>query len=197
MGEFGAGIHCPSGPGTMPGPFGRVTAPGAFGDACTQWRSGVQQALDAQEFDAVFTAAIATTPYSSAGFDSSFDAAVAGYRESWATMTDRGTPVVTLVDNPVWETDANKCLRIRDAAECGAERSEVLVGDDPLRAAADGASGVTLLDFTDVYCEGDTCRPVVGGANIYRDQDHLTVSFADSLTPWFTGALREAIAGRS
>src|SRR3546814_2778328 len=47
---------------------------------------------------AVFTAALATTPFASAGHDSSYDAAVAGYREAWSTMTDRGIPVITVVE---------------------------------------------------------------------------------------------------
>ena len=167
---------------------------GSFGAACSDWRTGVADELADREFDVVFTAAIANTPYSAAGFDSVHDAAVAGYQEAWATMTDRGIPVVTVVDNPVWETDPNKCLRTRDAAECSGARADVLVADDPLRDAADGTADVTLLDFTDAFCDEDTCYPVVGGANVYRDQDHLTVTFADTLAPQFTAALRDAMA---
>ncbi|MGO2684514.1 MAG: acyltransferase family protein [Microbacterium sp.] len=166
---------------------------GSFGEACDQWRDGVDQQLADSEFDVVFTSAISNTPYSSAGHDSSFDAAVAGYSEAWSSMTDRGIPVLTVVDNPVWETDPNKCLRSRDASECSGARSELLVENDPLRDAADGTAGVTLLDFTEVFCDADTCAPVVGGANVYRDQDHLTVTFADSLAPQYTAALRAAM----
>lgn len=171
-----------------------LSTPGAFGEACSTWRDGVIDAMASSDFDAVFTAAIATTPYSSAGYDSSYDAAVAGYRNAWSAMTDRGIPVITVVDNPVWETDPNKCLRTRDAAECSGARSDVLVTNDPLRAAADGATDVTLLDFTDVFCDDDSCFPVVGGANLYRDQDHLTVSFVDTLAPWYTAAIESALA---
>ena len=53
--------------------------------------------------------------------------------------------------------------------------------------------GVTLLDFTDVFCGAEVCSPVVGGANVYRDQDHLTVTFADTLAPWYTEALQAAL----
>ncbi|WP_374974499.1 acyltransferase family protein [Microbacterium trichothecenolyticum] len=173
-----------------------LSTPGAFGAACTEWRDRAQNAIDDADLDAVFTAAIATTPYSSSGYDSSYDAAVAGYRDAWSTVTDRGIPVVTVVDNPVWETDPNKCLRTRDASECDGARSDVLVEDDPLRAAASGADSVTLLDFTDVFCGAETCAPVVGGANIYRDQDHLTVTFADTLAPWYTEAIEAALANR-
>lgn len=173
-----------------------LATPGAFGDACTQWRAGVQSALDAADLDAVFTAAISTTPYSSAGFDSAGAAAVAGYRDAWSTVLDRGVPVITVVDNPVWETDPNKCLRTRAQSECDGARSDVLVEDDPLKEAASGLDGVTLLDFTDVFCDAETCGTVVGGANVYRDQNHLTVTFADTLAPWYTEAIRTALANR-
>src|SRR5690606_30775450 len=94
-----------------------LSAVGAFGAACTEWRTAVGEKLDELDINAVFTASLATTGFSSAGYDSSFDAAVAGYREAWTSFTDRGIPVVTVVDNPTWETDPNKCLRTRDAAE--------------------------------------------------------------------------------
>lgn len=170
-----------------------LSTPGAFGAACTQWRAGVTSALADADLDAVFTAAIATTPYSSAGYDSAHDAAVAGYQDAWSEVLDRGIPVITVVDNPVWETDPNKCLRTRAMSECDGPRSELLVADDPLRDAASGLTGVTLLDFTDVFCRAEVCTPVVGGANVYRDQDHLTVSFVDTLAPWYTAAITSAL----
>jgi hypothetical protein len=173
-----------------------LATPGAFGAACTQWRDSVTAGLKKADLSAVFTAALATTPYSSDGYPSSHDAAVAGYRGAWNEMVSRGIPVITVVDNPVWETDPNKCLRTRPVAECDGDRSTVLVANDPVKDAATGAKGVTLLNFTDVYCGHDLCRPVVGGANIYRDQDHLTVTFVDTLKPWYTEAIKGALAAR-
>jgi hypothetical protein len=144
----------------------------------------------------VFTAALATTPYSPDGYASAHDAAVAGYRDAWSEVLDRGIPVITVVDNPVWETDPNKCLRTHAQQECGGDRSSVLVSNDPLRDAASGLDRATLLDFTEVFCGAERCRPVVGGANIYRDQDHLTVTFTDTLKPWYTQAIQDALASR-
>lgn len=173
-----------------------LSTPGAFGAACTEWRESVRAQLADRDLDVVFTAAISTTPYAATGFGSSFDAAVAGYREAWGEVLERDIPVITVVDNPVWETDPNKCLRTRDASACDGTRSELLVEDDPLRAAASGIDGVTLLDFTDVFCDESVCWPVVGGANIYRDQDHITVTFADTLAPWYAAAIEDALAAR-
>ncbi len=166
---------------------------GAFGDACTQYRAAVAKQLEGKHFDAIFTAALSTTPYAAGEHASSYDAAVAGYREAWATQTSQGTPVITVVDNPVWETDPNKCLRTRAQSACDGARSDLLTEKDPLREAAAGQRDVTLLDFTKVFCGDETCRAVVGGANIYRDQDHITVTFANSLAPQYTAALKAAM----
>ena len=174
-----------------------LSTPGAFGAACTDWRAGVESAMADADLDVVFTAALATTPYSSAGYPTAQDAAVAGYREAWGRMLDRDVPVITVVDNPVWPTDPNKCLRTRDVAECDAPRADVLVAEDPLRDAAQGLDGVTLIDATDAFCDDEVCWPVVGGANIYRDQDHLTVTFADSLAPQYAAAIEEALGARA
>ncbi|WP_409047028.1 acyltransferase family protein [Microbacterium sp. HA-8] len=170
-----------------------LSTPGAFGEACTQWRENAVEVLEQRAPDAIFTAAISTTPYSTAGFDSQHDAAVAGYREAWAPMLDAGIPIVTVVDNPVWENDPNKCLRTRGVAACDGPRDALLGDQDALRDAADGLDGVTVLDFTDVFCDDTTCFPVIGGANVYRDEDHLTVSFVDSLAPQYEVALRSAL----
>jgi hypothetical protein len=102
------------------------------------------------------------------------------------------------VDNPSWETDPNKCLRISDAASCTEPRKDGLGEVDPLASAArqlkDGGSDVTLLDFSDMYCDAEDCFPVIGGANVYRDQDHLTRTFAFTLAPFIESAIDAALA---
>lgn len=173
-----------------------VAADAAFTASCTGWRDAVAARLAAEPPDAVLTAALATTPYTAQGYADTHEAAVAGYRAAWEPMLAAGVPIVTMVDNPVWSADPNICLRTRPASECDAPRADVLVADDPLRDAAAGLPGVTLLDFTDVYCGGERCAPVVGGANVYRDQDHLTVTFADTLGPWLGQAVDAALAAR-
>lgn len=170
-----------------------LTTPGAFGEACQQWRQNALSTIDQRGFDAIVTAGLATTPYSSAGYASSHDAAVAGYRGAWSKALGSGIPIITVVDNPTWENDPNKCLRTQGFGKCDGARSEVLAKHDPIADAAAGTEGVTLLDFTDVFCGADECSPVVGGANIYRDQDHLTVSFVDSLAPQWSAAIQAAL----
>nr|WP_253941391.1 acyltransferase family protein [Microbacterium sp. SYP-A9085] len=183
--------------GACPWSTSPLATPGAFGDACTQWRGAVQKRLADLKADVVFTAALATTPYAADGYPTVHDAAVAGYRDAWKPELARGTKIITVVDNPVWETDPNKCLRTRAQSDCVRPRAEALAADDALAAAAKGVEGVTLLDFTNAYCDDTTCFPVVGGANLFRDQDHLTVTWVNTLEPWYTAAIKDALGERA
>ena len=45
-------------------------------------------------------------------------------------------------------------------------------------------TGATLVDLSDVICPGKgTCPAVVDGMIVYRDDHHLTSTFAASLAP--------------
>ncbi|WP_162237688.1 acyltransferase family protein [Agreia sp. Leaf244] len=171
----------------------------AFAASCADWRSKLDAELaEVAPYDAIFTAALADHTVE---FDSDeARATTAGFVEAWTPQLDQGTPVVTLVDNPSWETDPNKCLRISDPADCSESIKEGLGQFDGLAAAAYELQAeqkdVTLLDFTQTYCDSSKCFPVIGGANVYRDQDHLTRTFAFTLAPFIESAIVAAL-GRS
>jgi peptidoglycan/LPS O-acetylase OafA/YrhL len=169
----------------------------AFAASCADWRAGLDDELaSVAGYDVIFTAALADHTLDADG--SAAAAESAGFVEAWSPRLEQGTPVVTLVDNPSWETDPNKCLRISAAADCTEPREEALGEVDPLASAsaelAAGGSDVTILDFSETYCDADDCFPVIGGANVYRDQDHLTRTFAFTLAPFIESAIDAALA---
>jgi peptidoglycan/LPS O-acetylase OafA/YrhL len=169
----------------------------AFAASCADWRSKLDTALtSAEPYDAIFTAALADHTLDADGSAAASEAS--GFETAWSAQVKLGTPIVTLVDNPSWETDPNKCLRISDAADCTEPREDGLGEVDALAVAAkrlaDTGGDVTLLDFSETYCDSSECFPVIGGANVYRDQDHLTRTFAFTLAPFIEGALKAALA---
>ena len=64
----------------------------------------------------------------------------------------------------------------------------MLDAKDPL-ALAGAEAGETVLDFTDKYCDATECFSVIGGANVYRDQDHLTRTFVQTMAPAIGAAI--------
>jgi hypothetical protein len=68
--------------------------------------------------------------------------------------------------------------------------------DKAVRAAAD----VQLLDLTDRFCSPEQCMPVVGNVMVYRDNNHITDTYARSLYPYIADALwpaADALAQRA
>jgi peptidoglycan/LPS O-acetylase OafA/YrhL len=174
--------------GACPWTTAQVGGPSsAFTDSCAAWQRNLEGELErAEPFDAVSTAALAATPY----VDASADEIAEGFQSAWAQAD--GAPIVTVVDNPDFAADPNKCLRTSDPDDCTEARDDVLVEVDPIGVAAKSA-GATLLDLSETYCDEDRCFSVIGGANVYRDQDHLTVTWTRTMQPRIGSALEEAM----
>ncbi|MEO6942135.1 MAG: acyltransferase family protein, partial [Terrimesophilobacter sp.] len=176
--------------GACPWTTAPVSGPSpAFTASCEQWRTNLANTLaSARKYDVVFTAALAHTPYTVSASDRD-NALRDGFITAWKQAA--GAAIVTIVDNPDFEEDPNKCLRNSPASSCTERRSNVLDAVDPL-ALAGAEAGATVLNFTDKYCNDKVCFSVIGGANVYRDQDHLTRTFALTLGP----VIGDAIAAK-
>ena len=186
--------------GACPWNAGPLAEGGTFGAACTAYQERLADALGGGEpFDAILTAAFATTEYRFAEGGPTVlprDAGPAadGYAEAWSAA---GAPIIAIRDNPHFAEDPNKCLRSTGSAEaCGSPVADAVTDPDPIAVAA-GALGpaVTLIDLTTTYCPGGECLPVVNGANVYRDADHLTTTWVSTMAPILEAAVREAIGG--
>jgi peptidoglycan/LPS O-acetylase OafA/YrhL len=100
-----------------------------------------------------------------------------------------GIPVLLVVDNPASPFDPPTCLaekaRVRP---CTFARPSIA---GPEHLVAEEVDKVRLLDFTDEICGQRRCSPVKGSILVYRDSNHLTKTFALTLTPSFSKVLSE------
>ena len=58
------------------------------------------------------------------------------------------------------------------------QRATAMTG---LKLAVDSLPGATLIDLNDAVCPGKRCAALLDGAIVFRDNQHLTASFAASL----------------
>ncbi|PFG41961.1 peptidoglycan/LPS O-acetylase OafA/YrhL [Isoptericola jiangsuensis] len=125
-------------------------------------------------------------------------AAQAAYAETLAAFTDAGIPVLVLRDTPAMPADVPDCVALHpdDLDRCGAPPA-VALEPDPLAAAAaaDTTGLVSVTSVEDLMCDPDLCHAVVGGLVAYFDHGHLTATFARTLAPEVTGAVRDRLAG--
>jgi hypothetical protein len=101
-------------------------------------------------------------------------------------------PVAIIADTPRSEVDVPACLAAhRDAIEqCTTSRAAAFTWRHLRREKqAVRVTGATLVDMSAATCPTDPCPPIIGNRLVYRDNHHLTATFAASLA----GALGAAL----
>jgi peptidoglycan/LPS O-acetylase OafA/YrhL len=105
-----------------------------------------------------------------------------------------------IVDTPYAKRDIPGCLSSHkdDTDACAIARKTAFSGDlGEVEAVAAAASGAAIIDLTSRICVGDgACPVVVNGLIVYRDEEHLTATFARSLAPALGTAIGALLAPR-
>ena len=120
---------------------------------------------------------------------SRFSAGVDGYLDAWQSLGARR--IVALRDTPRFRGDTDSCitraLGRRQAAgtRCAVSRAFALARDPIVTAAA--RAGVPVLDLTPFFCDS-RCYPVIGGALVVRDANHMTGTYSSTLGPYVVRA---------
>ncbi len=122
---------------------------------------------------------------------------VQGLLDVWRPALDAGVRIIAVRDNPephLARPDLQDCMsRTRIAslnAVCGLDRATALDHRPrPFRDAVKAVHGASYIDMSRFYCDTDTCPVVIGGVNVYRDDNHITVTYQKTLAPYYREAL--------
>lgn len=121
--------------------------------------------------------------------------APAGYQAAWRQLPSTVSRIVVLRDTPQVTRQQAGCVRRRIAARrpaavaCAEERGRDVVTDPQAVAAEQLRSRrVQVVDLTDFFCGARLCFPVVGGALVHKDTNHITRTFATTLGPYLLRA---------
>ncbi|QCB96785.1 acyltransferase [Arthrobacter sp. PAMC25564] len=138
--------------------------------------------------DAVFTVASLTH------IDAPFETEVPGYLEGVKPFTDAGMDVVGIRDNPRFGINMPECVQKHgpDAPDCNVPLQESLAASSPLDAYRGKVPGLHLMDLSDFICAGGRCPAVVGNVYVYKDDNHLTKTYVQTMIPMFEERLLAA-----
>ena len=150
-------------------------------------RASTQYVLDHHP-DAVFTVASLTHK------EAPFETEVPQYLEGIKPFTDAGMDVVGIRDNPRFNINMPECVQKNgeDAAECNVPEQESLAGSSPLDAYRGQVPRLHLMDMSDFICANGTCPAVVGNVYVYKDDNHLTKTYVQTMIPMFEKRLLAA-----
>ncbi len=108
-----------------------------------------------------------------------------GWRELATNVTATGATLIVIHDTPSLERDPILCID-RNAADpqvCDEPRSAVVPPDSVDVGIVAGLPGVDTVDFNDGICYLDSCPVIRAHRIVFRDEDHLTASYAAALAP--------------
>jgi peptidoglycan/LPS O-acetylase OafA/YrhL len=122
--------------------------------------------------------------------------AEAGYLRAWRALPRSITRIIVIRDTPKARLSTDDCvehaLDDHEAAgpACRLDRARALP-PDPQVAAAHRLRGrrVEVVDMSRFICDRRWCYPVIGGALVYKDDNHLTEVFARTLGPYLNRAI--------
>ncbi|WP_236831627.1 acyltransferase family protein [Blastococcus sp. KM273128] len=120
-----------------------------------------------------------------------------GLRSTWSTLTEAGVRIVALADTPRPDIDIAECVSANgdQLTACAVPRQQAVGPQAGIhREVALSLPGVASVDLNDAICPTELCAPVIGGALVYRDTNHLTDTYARSLAPRLVAELDRVLA---
>ena len=146
---------------------------------CNAFNTEVSSYLMAHAPTAVFMVGTVAVPSSSA------ETLTPGLDATVSALTSKGVEVVAIRDNPRFTFNMADCV-VRNGAtssECRPALSGVLAPQDPLTAFAnEHTDRFAAIDMTDLLCPDGVCSGVIGNTYVYLDDNHLTKTYAASMS---------------
>jgi hypothetical protein len=164
---------------------------------CRSWNRELKAYLHGHgEITTLFVSARASATFVRARGRSNFETQVRGHMSLWRSLPDTIRHIVVLRDTPRSSAASAFCVQRQYAAgggaayeRCARPRAQALRTDAAVVAARRMRSPrVHAIDLSSFFCDARRCFPVIGGAAVYKDVDHMTAVYARSLGPYLLRA---------
>ena len=143
-----------------------------------------------------YSTAYDLTPLQGGKPDSGF--ADRAWRAMWKRLTDSGKTVVVVRDTPTTlSMSIPECVQreIADLYRCAVPRDKALPFDQISQSAINANDpNVKMIDLSDGICDAQWCYGIVGNVIVYRDTNHLTWQYAQTLAPRLWSQFSKAIS---
>jgi peptidoglycan/LPS O-acetylase OafA/YrhL len=161
----------------------RLTRDGGPNLSCEAWGTALLRAIAERRPDLVVWAGYrgARVWLEAEGRPGDATATASALAATWSEIRRLGSDVLVILDTPLWPSDPSGCLAT--PATCVLQRPGA-PEPDPARLAVEGGGvAVTVLDPTDMFCDPETCRAIVGNVVVWRDVHHMTATYSAMLGP--------------
>lgn len=139
--------------------------------ACIKWNGNLIKHLKENPPDLVFTTSTLnkqkTIPH--------------GYINQWKEL-EGITTIFAVRDTPRMKKNIPSCLEEKKhPIRCAIPRDKGVSKEVPWENTEGIPSNVIFADLTDYFCDQTTCFSVIGNITVYRDNNHITATYAKTL----------------
>lgn len=155
----------------------RLWLGGSSADDCNEWNENVVREVADYGVDLVVTLADTDS--------SGIDEVPEGFLEQFRRFEERGVPILAIRDSPTFPHDVAECIAEHgvDSAACDGDRSQMLPVPSAWEKLEVHPANVTYVDYTEIFCDTDSCPVVIGNVIAYSDMTHMTATFSRSFAP--------------
>lgn len=168
-----------------------------FRAECASWLEQLRAHLAGREpYDALIVTHFEAFPILTGPGETQLEAEVEGLVEAWSEQTARGVPILAIKDLPHMPPGTPDCVRehgLAAARECAIPRNQAVRPENSQKEAVRRVAGARLIDLDAFYCGARRCSPVIGGVVVYRDEHHVTATYARTLAPFLLDEMRAAL----
>jgi peptidoglycan/LPS O-acetylase OafA/YrhL len=159
---------------------------------CIEWNHDAAAWLATHpEVTAIFTSQHSGASFATPAGADPFETKVKGYVDLWSSLPQSVRDIVVIHDTPRSRGDTQDCVseaidNQKPAGPACAESRTWATRADPAVKAAEEVTNHRMhtVDLTNFLCDTKKCYPVVGGVLVYRDEGHMTQTFAATLGPY-------------
>lgn len=146
--------------------------------SCIEWNQKVIEYLNKVQPAAVLTNS------TRAGAQGEPEYLPQAYIDQWQALAEMNIGVIGIRDNPQFAFDPVHCVvRNRsDALKCSVARSKALLEQDPALSAKTQVDQLRLVDMSNYFCTNKICPTVFDDMLMYRDREHISISYVHYLT---------------
>nr|WP_269327157.1 acyltransferase family protein [Kineosporia mesophila] len=176
----------------------RYQAPNVEYSNCVTWNDSVKQEALKEHPDLLITTQLEyyATVRNGVGLqgEENRQEMIRGLNVRLHEMQDAGIPTVTIAETPRMLRDMPECVstHLKDLMACSRSRPFALRNSGMVKAAST-ATDTPVIDLNDKICAAERCPAVMGDMLMYRDDHHLTATYARTLTPYFEEQLGPAL----
>ncbi len=159
-----------------------------YREVCSQWYRAAVDRVNALKPDLV----IASTSLSAPELEEHGAANKVSLAVSGMASELKGAEVLWIVDTPAHDQNPSACAAVEvvDISSCSTPRNKALQpGTRGLVQQTVVANGWHWLDLNDYICDKTECGIILGDVFMYRDDGHLSATFARELSPVFMQAV--------